>query len=158
MLPYIYKDNLYCIQMRKIFNLISLFSLTITDTDSFILQYSNIFRGTQSHTRVYNLKKIDDELGRLRAKTGMLLRKKQQLLKHMTGMNFHNDSDIEAHLNRTFSKPVNDDDDEEPPTQPEEQVRFIIMNGFNQREGKGKQRNPNPFLDDDESEESDTKS
>jgi cell division protease FtsH len=145
--------------MRKIFKLLSLFSLTITDTDSFILQISNVFRGTHRQTRLYNLKKIDDELGRLRAKTGMLLRKKQQVLKHLTGMNFHNDSDIEAHLNRTFSKPVNDDDDEEPPTQPEEQVRFIIMNGFNSREGKGKQRNPNPFLqDDDESEESDTKS
>ena len=137
--------------MRKIFKMLSLFSLT----NSFIFQSSNIFRG--KHTRIYNLKKIDDELGRLRAKTGMLLRKKQQVLKHMTGMNFHNDSDIEAHLNRTFSKPVNDDD-EEPPSQPEEQVRFIIMNGFNPREGKGKQRNPNPFLDDDESEESDLKS
>ena len=141
--------------MRKIFKLLSLFSLTNTQlkTDSFILQTSTLFRGTP---RLYNLKKIDDELSRLRAKTGMLLRKKQQVLKHMTGINFHNDSDIEAHLNRTFSKPVNDDD-EEPPTQPEEQVRFIIMNGFNSREGKGKQRNP--FLpDDDEPDESSTKS
>ena len=97
---------------------------------------------------LYNLKKIDDELGRLRAKTGMLLRQKQQVLKKMTGMNFHNDSDIEAHLNRTFSKPF----DEEP----EEQVRVIIMNGFDTDQRKG-QRQKNPFLPDDE-EESDTKS
>lgn len=133
--------------MRKIFKMLSLFSLT----KSFILQPSNIFRGT--HTRLYNLKKIDDELGRLRAKTGMLLRKKQQVLKDMTGMNFHNDSDIEAHLNRTFSKPVNHDDQEEHDDEEEdEQVRVIIMNGFNQRSG-----NKNPFLDDDP-EESDLKS
>lgn len=104
------------------------------------------------HTsRLYNLKKIDDELGRLRAKTGMLLRQKQQLLKKMTGMNFHNDSDIEAHLNRTFSKPT---DDEEP--EPEE-VRFIIMNGFNTDQPGKRQRQKNPFLPDEE-EESDTKS
>jgi cell division protease FtsH len=118
-------------------------------TDSFILHTSSIFRGIKSgsQTRVYNLKKIDDELSKLRAKTGMLLRKKQQVLKHMTGMNFHNDSDIEAHLNRTFNKPFNDDD--ESPIQPEEQVRVIIMNGFNSRQGKGRQKNP--FLPEDDS-------
>jgi hypothetical protein len=57
---------------------------------------------------MYNLKKIDDELSKLREKTGVLLRQKQRVLKQMTGMNFHNDSDIEAHLNRTFSKPDED--------------------------------------------------
>ena len=70
----------------------------------------------------------------------------------MTGMNFHNDSDIEAHLNRTFSKP-NEDEDEVP-----EEVRFIIMNGFNtdQPGKKQRKRQKNPFLPDEE--ESDTKS
>jgi cell division protease FtsH len=107
---------------------------------------------------LYNLKKIDDELGKLRAKTGMLLRHKQQILKKMTGMNFHNDSDIEAHLNRTFSKPHYEESDEEKTDDTtEEQVRVIIMNGFtDQPQGKRK-RQKNPFLPDDE-EESDTKS
>ena len=100
---------------------------------------------------LYNLKKIDDELSRLRAKTGILLRKKQQMLKQMTGMNFHNDSDIEAHLNRTFSKASNDDDEDEPRS---EEVRFIIMNGFDEKP----KRNKNPFLPDDDDDESDTKS
>ena len=119
-------------------------------TSSFILpvkKYNVIKR--------YNLKKIDDELSRLRTKTGMLLRQKQQLLKKMTGMNFHNDSDIEAHLNRTFSKPTDEDEDLE---EGEEEVRVIIMNGFNPIK-----RQKNPFLPDSdfdsESEsESDTKS
>jgi cell division protease FtsH len=102
---------------------------------------------------LYNLKKIDDELSKLRAKTGMLLRKKQQLLKETTGMNFHNDSDIEAHLNRTFNKPFEEEDEDLD----EENVRVIIMNGFNPRRG-----NKNPFLDDsddsDDSEKSELKS
>ena len=103
---------------------------------------------------LYNLKKIDDELSKLRAKTGMLLRKKQQILKETTGMNFHNDSDIEAHLNRTFSKPFDhrDEKDEDEDEDEDKDVRVIIMNGFNQR-----QSNRNPFLDDD-SEENDQKS
>jgi cell division protease FtsH len=100
------------------------------------------------NTQLFNLKKVDDELNRLRAKTGMLLRHKQQLLKKMTGMNFHNDSDIEAHLNRTFNKPTdNDDDDAEAP---EEQVRFIIMNGFQEKPKRSK----NPFLPPDDDEDS----
>ena len=108
--------------------------------------------GCHSRIKLYNLKKIDDELSRLRAKTGMLLRHKQQLLKKMTGMNFHNDSDIEAHLNRTFSKPFDEDDEK-----PEEQVRVIIMNGFNpMRKGK---ENQNPFLpESDDSDDNDLKS
>ena len=93
-------------------------------------------------------------MGRLRAKTGMLLRQKQQILKKMTGMNFHNDSDIEAHLNRTFSKPSNEESEE--PDEPEEQVRVIIMNGFTDQPAK-RQRQKNPFLPDDE-DESETKS
>lgn len=104
----------------------------------------------------YNLKKIDDELSRLRAKTGMLLRQKQQMLKKMTGMNFHNDSDIEAHLNRTFSKPIDENEPDE-----EEEVRVIIMNGFNpMKQPRQGQRQKNPFLPDfdEESEKSDTKS
>ena len=63
-------------------------------------------------TKVHSLKDIDEELSRLRSKTSFLLRHKQQMLKKMTGMNFHNESDIEAHLNRTFSKIA---DDPEPP-------------------------------------------
>ena len=102
---------------------------------------------------LYNLKKIDDELSRLRSKTGALLRQKQQILKEKTGMNFHNDSDIEAHLNRTFSKPFDEDEDEDEEEDKEENVRVIIMNGFNPRSG-----NKNPFLDDSEDEESDQKS
>ena len=96
-------------------------------------------------TRLYNLKKIDDELSRLRAKTGTLLRQKQEVLKKMTGMNFHNDSDIEAHLNRTFRKPFDEDEQEEDEEEDEEEekVRVIIMNGFNPRPG-----NKNPFLED----------
>ena len=74
---------------------------------------TKIYSGINTNTRLYNLKKVDDELNRLRAKTGMLLRHKQQLLKKMTGMNFHNDSDIEAHLNRTFNKPNNNDDSDD---------------------------------------------
>jgi len=104
------------------------------------------------HTKMYNLKKIDDELSRLREKTGVLLRQKQRVLKQMTGMNFHNDSDIEAHLNRTFSKPDEDqgqDEDIQIPEVPEveipEEVRFIIMNGFNQKKGG----QSDPFDDDD---------
>lgn len=119
---------------------------------------SNSFVWTHHYkpnTKLYNLKKVDDELNRLRAKTGMLLRHKQQLLKKMTGMNFHNDSDIEAHLNRTFNKATNDEETEVEEIRPEE-VRFIIMNGFNQEKPK---RNKNPFLpDDDDKSESDTKS
>jgi cell division protease FtsH len=103
---------------------------------------------------LFNLKKIDDELSKLRAKTGALLRQKQQILKEKTGMNFHNDSDIESHLNKTFSKPFDEDQDEyeeEDEHDEQENVRVIIMNGFNQRSG-----NKNPFLDD--SEENDLKS
>ena len=123
--------------------------------DSFISKYQTRLRITP----LYNLKKIDDELNRLRSKTGALLRQKQQLLKEKTGMNFHNDSDIEAHLNRTFSKPFDEDeeDQEDQEDQDEdnekENVRVIIMNGFNPRTG-----NKNPFLDDMDSEESDQKS
>jgi len=118
--------------------------------DSFISKYQSNLRTTP----LYNLKKIDDELNRLRSKTGSLLRQKQQLLKEKTGMNFHNDSDIEAHLNKTFNKPFHDDEDEyeEDLEDKEENVRVIIMNGFNPRNG-----NKNPFLDDD-TEESDQKS
>jgi cell division protease FtsH len=101
------------------------------------------------NTQLFNLKKVDDELNRLRAKTGMLLRHKQQLLKKMTGMNFHNDSDIEAHLNRTFNKPTDNDDDDDI-DKPEEQVRFIIMNGFQEKP----KRNKNPFLPPDDDEDS----
>ena len=52
-----------------------------------------------------NLKDIDFELARLRMRTGMLLRKKQEVLKDMTGMNFHNESDIDSHLRETFDPP-----------------------------------------------------
>jgi len=50
----------------------------------------------------FNLKDIDLELARLRMRTGMLLRKKQEVLKEMTGMNFHNESDIDFHLKETY--------------------------------------------------------
>jgi cell division protease FtsH len=86
-------------------------------------------------TKLHNLKKIDDELSRLRAKTGVLLRYKQQMLKKMTGMNFHNESDIEAHLNRTFSKTT---DEASEVDEPEERVPYVII-----------KRSKNPFLDDD---------
>ena len=52
-----------------------------------------------------NLKDIDHELARLRMRTGMLLQKKQVELKQMTGMNFHNDSDIEEYLKGLYDKP-----------------------------------------------------
>jgi cell division protease FtsH len=52
-----------------------------------------------------NLKQVDQELARIRMRTSMLLKEKQKILKQMTGMDFHNDSDIDAHLNRTFSQP-----------------------------------------------------
>lgn len=120
-----------------------------SSVNSFLLIHKH-----RSPSCLYNLKKVDDELNRLRAKTGMLLRKKQQILKQMTGMNFHNDSDIEAHLNRTFSKATNDEETEVEEIRSEE-VRFIIMNGFNEKP----KRNKNPFLPDfDDDDESDTKS
>jgi cell division protease FtsH len=50
-----------------------------------------------------NLRDIDQELARMRMKTGMLLKKKQQILKQRTGLDFHNDTHIENHLNKTFS-------------------------------------------------------
>ena len=53
----------------------------------------------------FNLKDIDFELARLRMRTGMLLRQKQEVLKDMTGMNFHNESDIDYHLRQTFDPP-----------------------------------------------------
>jgi len=118
----------------------------IHSVNSFFLMHNY-----KPNTKLYNLKKVDDELNRLRAKTGMLLRHKQQLLKKMTGMNFHNDSDIEAHLNRTFSKATNDEETEVEEIRPEE-VRFIIMNGFEEKP----KMNKNPFLpDDDDEDESD---
>ena len=54
---------------------------------------------------LFNLKDIDFELARLRMRTGMLLRQKQEVLKEMTGMNFHNESDIDSHLRQTFDPP-----------------------------------------------------
>ena len=51
---------------------------------------------------LFNLKDIDFELARLRMRTGMLLRQKQEALKEITGMNFHNESDIDYHLRQTF--------------------------------------------------------
>jgi outer membrane protein OmpA-like peptidoglycan-associated protein len=54
---------------------------------------------------LFNLKDIDFELARLRMRTGMLLRQKQEVLKEMTGMNFHNESDIDYHLRQTFDPP-----------------------------------------------------
>jgi cell division protease FtsH len=54
-----------------------------------------------------NLKDIDQELARLRMRTGMLLQQKQVELKKITGLNFHNESDIESHLNREFDIPKN---------------------------------------------------
>lgn len=87
-----------------------------------------------------SLKKIDDELSKLRAKTNILLKHKQRMLKQLTGMNFHNDSDIEAHLNRTFSKPDEDEDENKE----EKQIRFIIMNGFNpMRKNENQNENQN---------------
>lgn len=59
----------------------------------------------KSQTVMYNLKRVDEELGKLRIRTSMLLKEKQRILKQMTGMDFHNDTDIEEHLQRTFSKP-----------------------------------------------------
>ena len=88
-------------------------------------------------TKIYNLKKIDDELNKLRQKTGILLRQKQRVLKQLTGMNFHNDSDIESHLNRTFSK-IDEDHGQDEDIQIPEEVRFIIMNGFNEKKGQDK--------------------
>ena len=138
--------------MRKCPCLFKLFILLNQYTNSFILTHNY-----RPNTKLYNLKKVDDELNRLRAKTGMLLRHKQQLLKKMTGMDFHNESDIEAHLNRTFSKPTNDEETEVEEIEVEqpraEEVRVIIMNGFDQPK-----RNKNPFLPDDDESESDTKS
>jgi cell division protease FtsH len=55
---------------------------------------------------LFNLKDIDFELARLRMRTGMLLRQKQEVLKEMTGMNFHNESDIDYHLRETFDPPA----------------------------------------------------
>ena len=55
----------------------------------------------------FNLKDIDFELARLRMRTGMLLRQKQEVLKDMTGMNFHNESDIDYHLRQTFDSEKN---------------------------------------------------
>ena len=130
--------------MRKL-----LLCFLLYTTDSFISKYQTRLRISP----LYNLKKIDDELNRLRSKTGALLREKQKLLKEKTGMNFHNDSDIEAHLNRTFSKPFDEDEDDDDLDDEEENVRVIIMNGFNPRTG-----NKNPFLDDSEESESDLKS
>ena len=54
---------------------------------------------------LFNLKDIDFELARLRMRTGMLLRQKQEALKEITGMNFHNESDIDYHLRQTFDPP-----------------------------------------------------
>ena len=51
---------------------------------------------------LFNLKDIDFELARLRMRTGMLLRQKQDVLKEMTGMNFHNESDIDYGDNDTM--------------------------------------------------------
>jgi cell division protease FtsH len=51
-----------------------------------------------------NLRDIDQELAKMRMKTGMLLKKKQQILKQRTGLDFHNDTHIENHLNKTFSE------------------------------------------------------
>jgi len=112
-----------------------------------------LFKNQKSLTKMYNLKKIDDELAKLRAKTGMLLRQKQQVLKKKTGMNFHNESDIEAHLNKTFSKPPQEEeDDDDDFNAPKEKV-VIIMNGFNpMRQGQ------KPFLPDSDSDDSELKS
>lgn len=52
-----------------------------------------------------NLRDIDLELARLRMKTGMLLRKKQDVLKERTGMDFHNETHIEKYLNYSFTHP-----------------------------------------------------
>jgi ATP-dependent Zn protease len=57
---------------------------------------------------LFNLKDIDFELARLRMRTGMLLRQKQEALKEITGMNFHNESDIDYHLRETFDTEKND--------------------------------------------------
>ena len=112
---------------------------TLMNVSSFFQNPLNV----RFHTKMYNLKKIDDELNKLRQKTGVLLRQKQRVLKQMTGMNFHNDSDIESHLNRTFTKPDEDHGQDEdiqiPEVQLPEEVRFIIMNGFNQNKGQGGQ-------------------
>jgi cell division protease FtsH len=133
--------------MMRIINIMTIVA-TFTNITSFIL-IPKYYRTT----KLYNLKKIDDELSKLREKTGVLLRQKQRVLKQLTGMNFHNDSDIEAHLNRTFSKPDEDHGQDEdiqiPEVQIPEEVRFIIMNGFNQKKGPGQNRNP--FDDEDDS-------
>jgi len=52
-----------------------------------------------------NLRDIDVELARLRMKTGMLLRKKREVLKERTGLDFHNESHIEKYLNYSFTYP-----------------------------------------------------
>ena len=57
-----------------------------------------------------NLKEIDNELARLRMKTGMLLRKKQEVLKERTGIDFHNETHIEKFLNSSFTYPYPDAD------------------------------------------------
>jgi cell division protease FtsH len=137
--------------MIKLLVSLSLVSMSCV-THSFVNKFIHN-KYTHKYTRLYNLKKIDEELSKLRTKTGILLRHKQQILKKMTGMDFHNDSDIEAHLNKTFSKPFNEEETEEESV-PEE-VRVIIMNGFNEMKPK---RNKNPFLpdmDDDDSKKSD---
>ena len=76
-----------------------------------------------------NLRDIDQELARMRMKTGMLLKKKQQILKQRTGLQFHNDTDIEKHLNRTFTN-AND-------LNYEDSISFIIYpgNNFNSNSG-----------------------
>lgn len=100
--------------------------------------FINVAPKLRAPSKVNNLKDIDEELSRLRLKTGFLLRCKQQMLKKMTGMSFHNETDIEAHLNRTFSKSTDELESEETPPP------FFIK------------RAKNPFLDN--SDESNLKS
>jgi cell division protease FtsH len=69
-----------------------------------LLLYLPFIHGFIRQPMTCNLRQIDEELSKLKLKTGLLLKQKQKVLKQMTGMDFHNDSDINVYLNQTFSK------------------------------------------------------
>ena len=96
-------------------NILYLLHLTLINAFININLNKNSYIHFPSNTKLYNknLKRIDEEINKIKLKANILLKHKQRILKDITGIDFHNDTVIESYMNNTFLKDAQKQEDEQ---------------------------------------------
>jgi len=94
-----------------------LYLLHLTLINAFVNLNKNSYIHSRSNinNKLYNknLKRIDDEINKIKLRTNILLKYKQRLLKDITGIDFHNDTVIDSYMNNTFLNDVQKQEDDQ---------------------------------------------